>query len=57
MSIHSERYARDNSSGEQFPGMDRFYYSDGFGLVFDTSSGVVNPIHVIERRLDSYNIQ
>ncbi|PWK19244.1 hypothetical protein [Xanthomarina spongicola] len=54
--INSERYARDTTN-EELPGLDRFYYSDGMGLILDTSSFVNNPIHSIERRLDSYFVQ
>lgn len=54
--IHSERYAK-NLDGEQYPGLDRFYYADGVGLVYDTSSFVSNPIPLIVRRLDSYILQ
>lgn len=54
--INSERYAR-NEQGEQYPGLDRFYYSDGVGLIYDTSSFVSQDIPSIIRRLDSYDIQ
>lgn len=55
--INSERYAILQPSQEQSPGLDRFYYADGFGLIYDTSSWVSNEIPSIIRRLDSYNIQ
>lgn len=54
--INSERYAK-NSDGVQFPGLDRFYYADGIGLIYDTSSFISNPIPTIIRRLDSYEVQ
>ncbi|WP_152611447.1 hypothetical protein [Psychroserpens damuponensis] len=54
--INSERYVM-LPDGEQAPGLDRFYYADGFGLIYDTSSFVSNDIPVVIRRLDSYNIQ
>ena len=54
--INSERYAKDDQ-GEQLPGLDRFYYSDGFGLIYDTSSFVSQDTPSIIRRLDSYNVQ
>jgi len=54
--INSERYAR-NLEGEQLPGLDRFYYSDGIGLIYDTSSFVSSATASIIRRLDSYSIQ
>ena len=54
--INSERYAK-NLDGEQLPGLDRFYYSDGIGLIYDTSSFISDSIPYIIRRLDSYDIQ
>jgi len=54
--INSERYAK-NSDGEQLPGLDRFYYANGIGLIYDTSSFVSNSIPSIIRRLDSYEVQ
>lgn len=54
--VTSERYLR-NTDGEQQLGLDMFYYADGIGLIYDTSSFVTNPIHSIERRLDAYNVQ
>jgi hypothetical protein len=54
--INSQRYAR-NPDDEQLPGLDRFYYSSGFGLVYDTSSFVSSNTPRIIRRLDSYQIQ
>lgn len=54
--IHSERFAR-NANGDEFPGRDRYYYSDGFGLIYDTSSYVSQEFPTIIRRLDTYNIQ
>jgi hypothetical protein len=49
-------YAYLSSDNELSPGQDRYSYSDGVGLVFNTVSFVTNPIHILERRLDSYNI-
>ena len=54
--VNSQRYAR-NPEGEQLAGLDRFYYSSGFGLVYDTSSFVSSNTPNIIRRLDSYQIQ
>jgi hypothetical protein len=54
--VNSERYAK-NSEGEQLPGLDRFYYARGIGLVYDTSSFISNSTPSIIRRLDSYKIQ
>lgn len=46
-----------NENDERYPGSNNYYYAKGIGLVSDTSSFLSNPIHVIERRLDSYNVQ
>jgi len=54
--INSERYAR-SPEGDQYPGLDRFFYSKGFGLIYDTISFVSNSTPSIIRRLDSYEIQ
>lgn len=54
--INSERYAK-NSDGEQQLGLDRFYYANGIGLIYDTSSSSLNPIPTIIRRLYSYEVQ
>lgn len=53
--INSERFARDNNN-EQLSGLDRYYYADGIGLVFNTCSVVNYPIPQIETHLDSYVI-
>jgi len=55
-SLSSERYAK-NSEGEQLDGLDRFYYANGFGLIYDTSSTVSNSTPSIIRRLDAYEVQ
>lgn len=54
--INSERYAI-TENGDQLAGLDKFYYSDGFGLIYDTQSFVVSAHPYIIRRLDSYDIQ
>ncbi|WP_047545274.1 hypothetical protein [Psychroserpens sp. Hel_I_66] len=54
--INSERYVI-LPDGEQAPGLDKFFYADGFGLIYDTSSFVSSDLPVIIRRLDSYTIQ
>ena len=54
--IYSERFAID-INGNLLPGKDHFYYSDGIGLIYDTTSFISNPIHVVERRLDAYFVQ
>ena len=52
--INSERYGTNPKDTEQYAGLDRFYYADGFGLIYDTSSYVNANIQSIIRRLDSY---
>lgn len=52
---YSERYAK-STDGDQFPGLDRYYYANGIGLISDTSSFVSSENHSIERRLNSHNI-
>ena len=37
MCINSERYGIDQN-GDLFPARDRIYYSDGYGLIYDTYS-------------------
>ncbi len=54
--VNSQRYAR-NLEDEELPGLDRFYYSNGFGLLYDTSSFISVNTPIIIRRLDSYQIQ
>jgi hypothetical protein len=54
--VNSQRYAR-NLEDEELPALDRFYYSNGFGLLYDTSSFISMNTPIIIRRLDSYQIQ
>ena len=54
--LDTHRYAR-NENNEALPAIDHHMYSDGIGLIYDTTSFVSQPIHSIERRLDSYNVQ
>lgn len=54
--INSERYAI-TPNGDRPPGLDRFYYASGFGLIYDTISYVSNSTPVIIRSLVSYNVQ
>jgi len=56
ISAYAQRYAI-LSNDEQSPGLDHFYYSDGFGLIYDTSSFVSQDIPAIVRRLDSYSVE
>ncbi len=53
--INSERYVIVN--GELAPARDKFYYANGFGLIYDTSSFASQEIPTIVRRLDAYVIQ
>jgi hypothetical protein len=55
-SAYSQRFAI-LSSGAQSNGLDHIYYSDGYGLIYDTSSFVSNDIPSIVRRLDTYEVQ
>lgn len=55
-STYTQRYAM-LPNGEQANAIDHFYYVDGIGLVFDTSSISSEDIPRIKRRLDSYVIQ
>ncbi|MUU79551.1 lipoprotein [Winogradskyella endarachnes] len=55
-STYTQRYVI-LSNGEQANGLDHFYYADGFGLIFDTTSFVSGDIPIIKRRLDSYVIK
>lgn len=55
-STYSQRYAV-LSNGEQANAIDHFYYVDGVGLVYDTSSLSSSEIPSIKRRLDSYSVE
>lgn len=54
--VYSERYARD-LQGDLLDGLDRYYYSDGVGLIYNTLSFLSNSTPEIVRRLDSFVIQ
>lgn len=54
--IDTEIYARDQNNATT-PGLDHYYYSDGMGLIMDTTSFVSDNQHSVERRLDSYSVQ
>ncbi|MEO1030934.1 MAG: hypothetical protein AAFX55_06000 [Bacteroidota bacterium] len=56
ISTYSQRYAILND-GSQSPGLDHFYYADGYGLIYNTSSFISQDIPFIVRRLDTYDIQ
>ena len=47
--VNSQRYAR-NLEDEELSGLDRFYYSNGFGLLYDTSSFISVNTPIIIRR-------
>lgn len=55
-STYTQRYSI-TIDGEQANGLDHFYYADGFGLIYDTSSYVTEEIPTIKRRLDSYSFE
>jgi len=40
-----------------YPSRDHYNYADGIGLVFNTISYISSSEHIMERRLDSYNIE
>jgi len=54
--VNSERYAI-TENGDQLEGLDKFYYSDGVGLIYDTQSFAILNYPSIIRRLYSYSIQ
>ncbi|WP_055442896.1 hypothetical protein [Lacinutrix himadriensis] len=54
--LDMESYAKSPDNTETFPGLDHFYYSDGIGLISDTTSFVSQGFPVGIRRLDSYII-
>lgn len=54
--INSERYAKTHD-GEVTDGLDRFYYADGYGLIYNTLSSINNDTPRIIKRLDSYEIE
>lgn len=53
--INSERYSK-NLDNHILPGLDRFYYAKGVGLIYDTSSFATSSNPTIIRRLYSYKI-
>lgn len=54
--INSERYGR-TPDGEQLLGLDRFYYANGVGLIYDTVSLIQSPTPSVIRSLVAYNVQ
>ncbi|MBC8755782.1 hypothetical protein H2O64_13985 [Kordia sp. YSTF-M3] len=52
-----EVYARQDPSVDPYPGLDRYYFSEEIGLIFNTSSFSSNPLHTVERRLIAYDVQ
>ena len=54
-SLLNEVYAIDPNN-EQLPGKGLRYYADGFGLVLEQIGSVNNPVHVLEKRIVSYDI-
>lgn len=55
--LDMESYVKNPTTEIIYPGRSHYYYSSGVGLIFDTTSFVSQSQHIIERRLDSYNIQ
>lgn len=55
--VNSHRYAKSNPDGALLPGLDKIYYSDGIGLIYETISFVSSNIPRVQRRLDSYSVQ
>ena len=55
--LDMERYAKSLDNTETFPALDHFYYSDGIGLISDSTSFASQSVAVGIRRLDSYNVQ
>ncbi|TYA71385.1 hypothetical protein [Seonamhaeicola marinus] len=53
--ISSKRYAKDPDN-QLLPAEDKYYYADGYGLIYDTQSFVSSDKPSIIRRLDAYNI-
>lgn len=43
-------------NNEQLPGRNLYYYADGFGLVLEQIGSVNNPVHILEKRIISYDI-
>lgn len=56
ISAYAQRYVI-LSNNDQANGLDHFNYSDGYGLIYDTSSFVSQDIPAIIRRLDTYIVQ
>ncbi|WP_296316942.1 hypothetical protein [Winogradskyella sp. UBA3174] len=55
-STYTQRFAI-TANGEQAEGLDHHYYTDGVGLIYDTTSFVTQNIPTIVRRLDSYDVE
>jgi len=53
-STYTQRFAV-TTNGEQTQGLDHYYYADGIGLIYDTTSFVTDDTPLIVRRLDSYD--
>jgi len=54
--INSERYGI-TPDGEQLDGLDRYYYADGIGLIYNTISLIQVSTPSVLRSLVSYNVQ
>lgn len=54
--IRMNLYLRNFVSGITYPGLDRYYFSNGIGKVFNTVSFASEDTHRMERRLKSYSV-
>lgn len=50
-------YAKQPQTLELFPALDKYYFADGVGKIFNTVSFSSEDIHRMERRLISYDVQ
>lgn len=53
--FYSDRYVT-LSNGNKSKGVQNYYYSEGYGLVYDTCTYLVTEHPIIIRKLDSYKI-
>lgn len=53
--INSERYAKSNPDETLLPALDKVYYSDGVGLIYETISFVSSNIPAAQKHLDTYS--
>jgi len=53
--LNAHTYIKDINN-DVLPALDHINYSDGLGLVFSTMSYASQPLHFIEKRLNTYNV-